>query len=83
MSRSVRVQSREHGLRLVPEAVRSEGEAMTDISKCDGERCSRKDKCHRHVASEDDLWQSWTASPPLCEDGCADFIPVREEEGKP
>lgn len=56
---------------------------MTDISKCDGERCTRKDKCYRHVVSEDDLWQSWTASPPLCEDGCADFIPVREEEGSP
>jgi hypothetical protein len=49
---------------------------MTDISKCDGERCPRKEQCYRYTAKDGGKWQSWFSSPPTCEDECNDFWPI-------
>ena len=51
---------------------------MTDISKCDGEGCPRKDSCYRYTATSS-TWQSWFSAPPGCEDGlCPDYMPNEE-----
>ncbi len=52
---------------------------MPDISKCDGEGCPRRDRCYRYV-TPGCRWQSSFAAPPLCEDGCEEFIPLKEKE---
>ncbi len=50
---------------------------MSDISKCDGERCPRKFECYRYVAASSQR-QSWFSSPPNCEDFCNYYMPIYE-----
>ena len=34
---------------------------MTDITKCDGENCKKRDTCYRFTAPHDPLYQSYFA----------------------
>lgn len=41
---------------------------MADISKCNGENCSVKEKCYRYTAPEDE-YQSYVIAPYKIKDG--------------
>ena len=42
---------------------------MSDISKCNGEGCSKKDSCYRYLAPSSEKWQSYISveEPDKCE----------------
>lgn len=51
---------------------------MTDITKCTGEGCERRDTCYRYTAPADPERQSFAHLDPK---NCEDFIP--NERAKP
>jgi hypothetical protein len=44
---------------------------MSDITKCSGTKCAKKDTCFRYLAKADG-YQSWFAKMPNNEDGTCD-----------
>jgi len=54
---------------------------MADITMCDGYGCPVKDKCYRHTAPKNDLWQSMFVAPPIDEmDQCKYFWDNKENK---
>ena len=53
----------------------------SDISKCTGQDCEKKDKCHRYLAPIEPLWQSYLM-PTIVKGKCKDYWPVRKENFK-
>jgi len=45
---------------------------MPDITMCDNQKCSIRDRCYRAKA-EPSYWQSWAIFKPT-EDGCEHYI---------
>jgi hypothetical protein len=56
---------------------------VTDISKCHGEGCHKKETCYRYTAPADKHWQSYIA-PVRNEDGSCDeyYWKVNEASNK-
>jgi hypothetical protein len=38
---------------------------MSDITKCCGKGCPLKETCHRFIAKESMMWQSYFGRPPF------------------
>lgn len=38
---------------------------MTDITKCMGLDCPKKETCYRYTAKANEFWQSYLAGPPI------------------
>lgn len=51
---------------------------MTDISKCDGENCTKKETCYRWLAEADAMYQSYIY-PELIAGTCIDYWEVKTE----
>lgn len=43
---------------------------MSDITKCNGERCSIKDSCHRFTVKANEYYQSYFVDPPTNDGKC-------------
>ena len=48
---------------------------MSDISKCNGNGCDRRDECYRFTAPACDYRQSWIV-PPAVGEACEYRLPV-------
>lgn len=53
---------------------------MSDISKCHGIACLKRDLCKRFTARPSSHWQSYL-EPTRTGDGCEDYWPVFRPEG--
>ena len=45
-------------------------ETMSDITKCTGEGCAMKERCHRFTDPTNPLYQSFFVSPPIKNGKC-------------
>lgn len=47
---------------------------MTDISKCDGTNCDKKDTCYRYLAPDNPYYQSYLlAEDAVDKEGCCKY----------
>ena len=47
---------------------------MTDISKCTGDACDKKDTCYRYLAPDNPYYQSYIlAEDTIDKDGCCKY----------
>lgn len=55
---------------------------MPDISLCDNESCSQKEKCFRFMAKPDPVWQSYANFGILCneENNYKMFIKIKPKD---
>lgn len=46
---------------------------MTDICKCRGDGCTKKDLCYRYTCEHDPLYQAYFANTPSSDGDCEYF----------
>ena len=47
---------------------------MADISMCKGNGCSKKEKCYRHTAVQNEYWQTFFLKEPIDEKGECEYF---------
>lgn len=52
---------------------------MPDITMCNNETCTLKERCYRHTAIPDDYWQSWAFFEQNEDGTCDNFYPTAVE----
>jgi len=52
---------------------------MTDISKCEGPGCDRKEQCYRFTAPANEFYQSYI-KPPVVGADCEYYWPDKHDE---
>ena len=53
---------------------------MSDISKCEGTNCPKKDTCYRFLAKENEYWQAYFVDVPYDRkiSACEYYWPVKD-----